>query len=334
MVVHTPFSVGRSFVSEQLIHKKISAQRTDNAPVEVSSGMAMGYEGWVADPELHTVTEEMPPPSAYSSVRAAQSCTALPAGEYSWPAASTTAGAWCVRVLDDGRIELRYGGASSAGAPAWAAKFGLLLNPDGHVRCLNSHGKLQELHQPSELSVEGSKSRPFVFSPSVDTENIPKRPKQKKSGDASKSKIVAPERREKPKRSARAVAERLATTKAAEDSAKAAAAFFAGGAHQADSKRGPRASGVNTRAVQQDAEEQTRQQRSFFDRGVSSQQDSKPSRPGGFGASGFGGGAGFGAGPASGAVSGSAGFGGAGRPQAPTGTRLAEGRQAVSRGWT
>eukprot|EP01043_Picozoa_sp_COSAG02_P005916 COSAG02_NODE_164_length_32230_cov_37.505587_8_plen_1816_part_00 len=334
MVVHTPFSVGRSFVSEQLIHKKISAQRTDNAPVEVSSGMAMGYEGWVADPELHTVTEEMPPPSAYSSVRAAQSCTALPAGEYSWPAASTTAGAWCVRVLDDGRIELRYGGASSAGAPAWAAKFGLLLNPDGHVRCLNSHGKLQELHQPSELSVEGSKSRPFVFSPSVDTENIPKRPKQKKSGDASKSKIVAPERRDKPKRSARAVAERLATTKAAEDSAKAAAAFFAGGAHQADSKRGPRASGVNTRAVQQDAEEQTRQQRSFFDRGVSSQQDSKPSRPGGFGASGFGGGAGFGAGPASGAVSGSAGFGGAGRPQAPTGTRLAEGRQAVSRGWT
>jgi hypothetical protein len=356
MVVFTPFSAGRSYVSEQLLHKKRSAQRTDRMPVERCSGMAMGYEGWAEDPQLRTVTEEMPPPSSFSSVRAAQSCTALPAGEYSWPAASTTAGAWCVRVLEDGRLELRYGGASDAGAPAWAAKFGLLLSPDGHVRCLNSRGKLQELHKPSELSVAGSKSRPFVFSPSVDPENIPRRPQQKASGNASKLKTVVLERG-KSKRSARAVAERLAAAKAADDSAKAAAAFFSGGVVQSDSKRDPRINGANSRAIQQDAEEQTRRQQSFFDRGVSSRQDSTQNRPGGFGAGGgfeqlrglsggastggFGGGVKFGAGGgvpgAFGATSGvgrSAGFGGVGGPQAPPSTRPAEGRRAVSSGWT
>ena len=153
------------------------------------------------------------------------------------------------------------------------------------------------------------------------------------------------------------MAERLAAAKAADDSAKAAAAFFSGGVVQSDSKRDPRINGANSRAIQQDAEEQTRRQQSFFDRGVSSRQDSTQNRPGGFGAGGgfeqlrglsggastggFGGGVKFGAGGgvpgAFGATSGvgrSAGFGGVGGPQAPPSTRPAEGRRAVSSGWT
>ena len=332
IVVHTPFSGGRTYVSEQLIHKKISTRPTDCVhPAEVFRGIVMGFEGWNEDSELRTVTEEMPPPSVYTTIRAAQSCTALPAGEYSWPAASTTAGAWCVRVLDDGRLELRYGGASSAGAPAWAAKFGILLSPDGQVRCLSSRGKLQELHRPNELSLIGSKAQPCALSPSVDPNNVPKKLEQKKATDAAKQQPIAmdPTVPGKSRRSARAVAERLAAEKAAVDSAKAAALFFASGR---DTKSGPRVDSADARAIQaQDGEERWRQHRSFFDRAASAPQATTQNKPGGpFGTSGFvGGGRGGefgGAGISGGLGGGGSGAFGVGRPQAPTAGRPA--------GWT
>jgi hypothetical protein len=335
LVVWTPFSGSRNYVSEQLIHKKsaaaAAARSTGDEPANeaASSGMAMGFQGWAA----RTETQDMPPPGTYKGVKAAQSCTALPAGEYSWPAASATAGAWCVRVLDDGRLELRYGGASSAGAPAWAATFGILLGPGGDVRCLDGHGKMTELHRPSQKSIAESVAKPFAMSPSLDPESgglagggaaaAPKKkaaaapkpkPKPKASPAAAASASSRPDpsvRGAKPKRSARAIAERLANEKAEAERAKAAAAFFAAGASaSAGGKAGGGGPGGGLRP--DSAREQ--QQRSFFDNGRD--RAAASGRGGGFGggggSGGGSGGGGFGGGSGGGFGGGSAGGSGGG----------------------
>ena len=270
LTVWSPFFDGRSFTSKGA--GRTTPGTTASAAEDVAAdAVAMGVTG----PSGATPSTEMPSSSVCADVRAAQSCTALVAGEYHWGArgAGTSGrGSWLVRVLEDGRLELRYGASD---APAWGATFGVLLSPDGDVRFVDGDGRVDSLHSVSAESALQSKADAVQISPSVagglaqqsTGSNTAAVAKELAALSSALAKATKPASKAKPKpkpkpapkakaptyarRSARAISEKLAHEKAALETAKAAVAFFSLGAkrHTGVQEEGPAGvQGVDSRS--------------------------------------------------------------------------------------